>query len=307
MKIFTLLFLLLFSCVQLAFAELTQEQIDSENCQRLLTVLTPYINEGGDPNRDPNEHIYQAEGRDTHVLWGAGSPLGDAVSANCLEVAQLLLENGADPNQFSRDQTPLCINYYNMLSTRNIEDPTLKDQSLIPMRAIRDLLLSNGAVSDNTPQVRREFIRKFRAYLSSTNGHFIFIFCETNQITIDDQGVAQQYDIPVESGVPFSSYSLRPVLSSVLEIQKDIENVNVAIIGPAEIVFPVKVLYKQHNIPSTIFQIPANIPCDAKTLTSLFINHPDAYFDEMLELMNELCPGPQMNPFSGLEDKYLAL
>jgi hypothetical protein len=300
-------FILYISVLTTAHAQISQAQFNSAVCQGVLSELVPYLENGGDPNLWGSETAPLDEG-DAHIERGSSTPLGNAVRLRCVEAVRILLAHGANPNLYSWDTTPLLYTLYSMQESEGISDEETRDQALTPLREIRDLLLSRGAICDSAPAFRRRFIGEFRGFLSSTDGHCVYVYCMTNQIVIDDRGVINQFDIPIVDGRPLSGYELKPILAETMDVQKAAENVNAYIIGKRDIVLPVLTRYKIENIPAKMFIIPDQIACDAKTVTELFRNNPNDKFDDMMQKLNEFCPGVRMNILGDSEvERLLAL
>ena len=299
-----ILFLLVFhSFVSMAIAEMWQ--LDTNSCARAAANVLLYLEKGVD--LDAYDTLSWAT-HDYYVKSGPGTLLGKAVRQNCVEAVQLLLEHGADPNLHSGDLTPLLSNLLNLSKTAAIEDEALREQARAPMREIRDLLISHGAYCDGSPLRRRWFINDFRRYLSSTNENSIYVFCMTNQIIIDDHNSVQQFDVPIVSEGSLSGHHLRPILASVLEAQKTITNANALLIGEKDVAFSVNTLYHDQGVATKVFAIPSFIACDAKTLTDLFLNHPDAFTEDMMKLLDEVSPqSGRFNPIAHIEAELMAL
>ena len=245
---------------------------------------------------------------DQYWRSGAGTLLGNAVRLNCVEAVRLLLEHGADPNIHSGSLTPLLSNLLLLSETADIKDEVLREQTRAPMREIRALLLSHGAYCDGTPLHRRWFIDEFREFLSPTNGHTLYVFCTTNTITIDDHNSLQRFEVPVSDGTELSGHDLRPALADVIEAQSTIADVNIRIIGVRDVALSVGSLYREQGIPETTFPIPDHLVADPKTLTDLFLSHPDSYTSDIMRMLDEISPQRgRINPISHMEAELLAL
>lgn len=295
-------FIIIHCFVSMAIAEAWQ--LDTNACVREYANVLLFIDKGMDINKPM---AFAGVSQDYYVNQGPDTLLRSAVSQNCAGAVRLLLEHGADPNVHGGDLTPLLSNLLNLSTTSEIADETLREQARAPMREIRALLLSYGAYCDST-LYRRWFINDFRKFLFSTNGQPIYVLCMTNQIIIDDQDSVQQFDVPYSNGSALSGFDLNPILASVLEAQKAISNVTVQIIGVKDVAYSVGTLYREQGIPENTFAIPDHIAADAKTLTDLFLGHPDAFTEDMMRLLDEVSPqSGRMNPLADSEAELLAL
>lgn len=288
------------SLIGIAFAQAWL--VDTNICKRNIETVRQCIESGTDLNTRKIHSLAQ----DIYTKRGPESLLGSAVGNNCVDAVRMLLENGADPNLYSKDLTPLLINLVILSETEEIGDEAQKEQARVPLREIRDLLLSHGAYCDGAPAFRRRFIVDFREFLALPCERPIYVYCSTNRLTIVDQNSVQQYDVPaIEVGS--SRINLESILASAIETQGSMENAHAYIIGTHDVAISANTEY-MNIIPTTVFIVPDYISADAKTITELFMSHPDANTEDIMKLLDEVSPqGERMNPLSGYEAELLAI
>ena len=291
-----------------------------------LETIRQYLNADGDPNlRLPPQSLGAKDGQ-LIAVGGPSTMLGIATLHNHADIVELLLERGADPNQYSQEATPLVFNLLNIaeigtpmtddaeersaagvspqlqFGPPQIKDPVLREQALAPLRKIRELLLSRGAISDWAPYFLRQDASDFQKFLAALDDDVTFALCDSDRITFRRQEPIQQFEIPsdIEKNVRIW-YALETKLAEWFDTQSHAANLHMAIIGPNEIEWPLlrrlQSLCEKQNIPVSLFVIPRRIPCDAATLLQAFTNPAHAQWDVM-DILNECCPCPPINPFT---------
>ncbi len=314
-----------FTCFS-AGAEPTSTDLAVASGAGNIETIRQYLDAGGNPNlRLPPQSLGAKDGR-LIAVEGPSTMLGIATLHNHADIVELLLERGADPNQHSQEATPLVFNLLNISAifspmTENTEeqesaelspqiqfglkyipDPALREQALAPLRQIRELLLSRGAISDWAPYFRRKDAEDFQKFLAAQDDHATYALCNSDRIVFQRPEMVQQFEIP--SGIKEDVriwFALKKKLAPWLETQACIEYLRIAIIGPQEmeqqVLWGVENLCEKQNIPVSLYVIPKRLPCDATTLLKAFTD-PSHTQSDVMDILNEYCPGPPINPFT---------
>ena len=294
--------------------------------------IRQYIEHGGDPNaKTAPLPVPVFEGH-------SGTLLGMAVISNHVDIVQLLLDHGADPNLPTMGCTPLYLNLMNIkelatppppddntariaaglpalppgTSSRYIADEKLQEAALAPLKSIRDMLVAHGAVSDQGPFRRRQLALNFRKFLNDQQGHVIFALCKPDQITFNHSGIIQQYDLPANVQKMSVWIKIEKIMAEWLDTQKEVEYLHIAIIGPSKMEFSVlrmmKSLCKDKNIPVSLFVIPGDtVSCDATEFFDLFTNPASSYSNPNKLPTDDFCPAPPRGYDPATEARLLAL
>ena len=312
--IFVALVLQMIFLMQSAYCDPADAQLDSTICQHLITQTKTCLDNGGNPNQFTalDTGLDAFNGKDPHLAWGEPTPLGRAVAASCVEAVKMLLDGGADPNRYSADTTPLYANYVQLLDARRMEDPAEREAALVPLRQIRDMLISHGAVCDNYPQLQRDFIKKFRVFLASTTNHAIQVLCNGEKLIINAQGEIEQLNVPAGIG----DYSVWKAFSGevmpLLRKHAINANIQILVIGNEEIYLSllqrIAAMCKREGLVASPFAIPGKLHIgDIQALIQIFLDHPAEYTDEMIQRLNAAFPPTVNNPFSSQEEELKKL
>ena len=327
MKIFLslIVYTFYFTCFP-AKAEPTPTDLAVASGSGSIETIRQYLDAGGDPNlRLPPQSLGAEDGR-LIAVGGPSTMLGIATLHNHVDIVELLLARGANPNQYSQEATPLVFNLLNIsaifspmvadtaerataeLSPRiqfglnYIQDPVLREEALAPLRKIRDLLLSRGAISDWAPFFRRKYASDFQKFLDAQDDQTTYALCNSDRIVFQRPEMVQQFEIP--SGIKEDVriwFALKKKLAAWFETQTDIEYLHIAIIGSQEmeqqVLWGLENLCKKQNISASLYVIPDIIPCDATTLLKAFTDPSHAQSDVM-DILNEYCPGLPIRPFT---------
>jgi hypothetical protein len=291
-----------------------------------LETIRQYLETGGNPNlRLPPQSLGAKDGR-LITVGGTSTMLGIATLHNHADIVELLLARGADPNQYSQEATPLVFNLLNIsaicspmtgdteersaaglspqlqFGLHYIKDPVLREQALAPLRKIRGLLLSHGAISDWAPYFRRQDALDFQKFLAAQDDYVTFALCNSDRIIFRHQEPIQQFEIPSDMEKDIRAwFALKKKLTEWFDTQSHADDLHIAIIGPDEMEWSLlrrlEYLCEKQNISVSLFVIPRRIPCDAATLLQAFTDPAHAQLDVM-DILNEYCPGPPINPFS---------
>ena len=294
--------------------------------------IRQYIEHGGDPNaKTAPLPVPVFEGH-------SGTLLGMAVISNHVDIVQLLLDHGADPNLPTMGCTPLYLNLMNIkelatppppddntariaaglpalppgTSSRYIADEKLQEAALAPLKSIRDMLVAHGAVSDQGPSRRRQLALNFRKFLNDQQGHVIYALCRPDQITFNHSGIIQQFDLPSNAHKMSVWINIEKQLAEWLDAQTGVEYLHIAIIGPSEMEFSVlrrmKSLCKDKSIPVSLFVIPRQtVNCDSASLFDLFTNPSSPYSDPQKMPVDDFYPAPPLGYDPTTEAHLLAL
>ena len=287
----------------------------ASQCDARERIIQEYINRGGDLNvypwTDVESSIINRDG-DPYYYRGPITLLGRAVIENCTNAVRLLLENGANANQYSGDATPLLYNYVNFIDSNSIADNNAREQARIPMRIIRDLLIQHGAFADWAPRSRRAFIRDFRNYMAgitNTDKSITYVYCASNSVEIISAQGVNVYEYASPDGHP-SWQPLADQIQSWINTLGGNGSIKVSIIGHADLDMMLQAriqrLFEKVNIEASRFAVPNSIPCDPKTIMQLFVTHTDAATQDLMRELDEQCPGMRENPFSEAEQELRA-
>ena len=280
------------------------------SCFDDVTTIADYV-----PQTSEESEIYN--------IATNGEALGFATVNISVECVSYLLEKGADVNIPYCGATPLKLILVEMMAiaipppdgdmeySDYIQDEDLRNEKLMPMRQIRDLLLAHGAISDNSMRVKRECANTFKAYLAARDENTIYALCGESIIVLEYNDAHSQVSIPPNIEQYEVWTNMAESLCQWFDTQTDNSEYSVAIVGPSavdmSVMRPMKQMCEEKDIAASVYEIPPGIGCGANVLYDMFTNPSNIGVDDT-ELFDRYCPIGVTDSFSAeLKEQLLAL
>ena len=280
------------------------------SCFDDVTTIADYV-----PQTSEESEIYN--------IATNGEALGFATVNISVECVSYLLEKGADVNIPYCGATPLKLILVEMMAiaipppdgdmeySDYIQDEDLRNEKLMPMRHIRDLLLAHGAISDNSMRVKMECANTFKAYLGARDENTIYALCEESKIVLKYQDAQSQVNIPPNIEQYEVWTNIAESLCQWFDAQVPESEYSVAIVGPnavdMTVMRPMKRMCEEKGIAVSMYEMPSSLVCSGYVLFEMFTNPSNVGVDDA-ELFDRYCPVGIADSFSAeLKEQLLAL
>lgn len=172
------------------------------------------------------------------------------------------------------------------------EDEALRKQQLERARAVRDLLLSYGAVCDSSLDQRRQFIGSFSRFWSKLSGNVVYAYVEDN-----GQIVIQATDSVTRIDIPEDLRRLRTPCEEWAAEHQESEDTCVAILPlyneDARVLYRLEWALEKYSIRYERFASRSKMMrCNIPALINVFETHTleEIEADRELKLFEAICP-----------------
>ena len=267
-----------------------------------VETVRRYLDQGGSADACLPLPELKTKHGDLVLHSGGISLLHAAVGNNQLDIVELLLERGANPNCYAMGSTPLVFNRVEMdpLLVPNgfawPGAPTNEEECATALQTRLEIgrqLIAHGGAADRSPYLRREWAKGFLRCIANPPTPALFMLYHRDRVEFHRDGLIHPVPIPADIGEYRVRQAFESSLAEWLNLQKTNGTFHLVMLAATDAtnrLWGLRAWCKSNDLPVADERIPTYVHGAPDVVVRLFTNprHP---LDPNAETWKDFCPG----------------